>query len=108
MGLEQFPNFIPQETPETSKKPGNIFLDQAEKNNPTVETLKKEHARISNEIGAIRQQMAKGAYFGKLSDLSKLEDQKNELTRKINAKFDTSLAYKENFSGRDGRADKFR
>lgn len=75
---------------------GNIFIDQAERANPTPENLKSKLDKLTQEIGALEEKRLPPDYMLSPKDAAtsmKLSKEKDELTKRINAHPDKQSGY---------------
>lgn len=94
MKSPEFIDFDPREVPQILEpQKRNVFIEQAEAANPTIEALKREEKQIVQRIGAIKQLMARNEYPGKISDLADLENQREAVVKKINTHVDTKKGF---------------
>lgn len=86
----------------------NVFLAQEKELAQELSRLERDLASVTQQIGAMKQQMSMGKYPGMLTDLADLTTKKDSLTAQINnhPKF-AKPAIKDNFTGRDARLDKY-
>ena len=84
----------------------NIFLKRESNETQELSRLERDLASVTQQIGAMKQQMSMGKYPGMLTDLADLTTKKDSLTAQINnhPKF-AQPTIKNNFTGRDARAD---
>ncbi len=97
MGLENF-SVGTSETPGFEKSE-NIFMAEAERANPNLETLKLQLAQLTQKIGTVKQMMGKGEYPGKLTDLNDLIAQKDGLVELLNRQQDKPQSGFDGLSG---------
>ena len=111
MGLENLGEYTDSQVEKKSETTGRTnFAAIAESLNPDISKLEQNFSQHVKKVALIQQQMSRGEYTGKLTDLSEAEKERDVLKKQIEAHPDfgsRGQGFERNFSGRDYRIDKY-
>ena len=86
MGFENFPKNTDDQVEKKSEITGRAnFSAIVENLNPDIGKLEEKFSQLVKKVALIQQQMSRGEYTGKLTDLSETEKERDALKKQISA-----------------------